>query len=155
MADVEPLRERLAAYMRAKGLKSTRQRSAIFEAFLASDVHLSLDEILALAQKEHAGLGYATVYRTMKLLVDAEVAEERQFGDGQTRFEVADVGEDHHDHLICRTCGTIFEFEDEHIEARQAEIAKQYGLRIVAHRLDLWGECRTPDDCEHRRRRGA
>lgn len=150
MADVQLLRERLATYMRGQQLKRTRQRDAIVDAFLASDVHLSLDEILALVQTALPGLGYATVYRTMKLLVDAGVAEERQFGDGQTRYEPAEVGEEHHDHLICRTCGHIFEFEDEEIEARQAKIARQHGLRIVAHRLDLWGECLDAAHCPHR-----
>ena len=150
MADVEMLADRLAAYMRSKGLKSTRQRDAIFEAFSSRSVHLSLDEILVLAQEKFPGLGYATVYRTMKLLVDAGVAEERQFGDGQTRYEAAEADEEHHDHLICRTCHHIFEFEDDAIEERQAVIAKQRGLRIVAHRLVLWGECENPSSCEHR-----
>jgi Fur family transcriptional regulator, ferric uptake regulator len=154
MADAQVLADRLSQYMRSKGLKSTRQRDAIFEAFSSADVHLSLDEILALAQERHPGLGYATVYRTMKLLVEAGVAEERQFGDGQARFEAADGGEDHHDHLICRTCGHIFEFEDHEIEARQALIAKQRGLRIVAHRLDLWGECLSASTCDYRAARG-
>lgn len=147
MGDAQMLADRLSRYMRSKGLKSTRQRDAIFEAFSSSRVHLSLDDILALAQERQPGLGYATVYRTMKLLVEAGVAEERQFGDGQTRYEAAEAGEDHHDHLICRTCGHIFEFEDDEIEARQALIAKQFGLRIVAHRLDLWGECLNASTC--------
>jgi Fur family ferric uptake transcriptional regulator len=142
------LAERLATYMRSKSLKSTRQRTAIFEAFASSDVHLSLDEILALAQRRHAGLGYATVYRTMKMLVDASVAEERQFGDGQTRYEAAESADEHHDHLICRTCGHIFEFEDEQIESRQSLIAESFGLRIVAHRLVIWGECEKGDCAE-------
>lgn len=155
MADAQMLADRLSKYMRSNGLKSTRQRDAIFEAFSSVDVHLSLDEILTLAQARHPGLGYATVYRTMKLLVEAGVAEERQFGDGQTRFEAAEGGEDHHDHLICRTCGHIFEFEDDEIETRQAIIAKQRGLRIVAHRLDLWGECLNASACEHRAARAT
>lgn len=155
MADANLLSERLAQHMRAKGLKNTRQRDAIVKAFLGSGVHLSLDEILAVAQQQMPGLGYATVYRTMKLLVEAGVAEERQFGDGQTRYEPADSDEDHHDHLICRTCGHIFEFEDEQIEARQALIAQKHGLRIVAHRLDLWGECENAATCTYRAARRA
>ena len=155
MADAKMLGDRLSQYMRSQGLKRTRQRDAIFDAFLSAEVHLSLDEILVLAQVRRPGLGYATVYRTMKLLVDAGVAEERQFGDGQTRFEAAEAAEDHHDHLICRTCGHIFEFEDEQIESRQAMIAEQHGLRIVSHRLDLWGECLSPASCEFRAVRAA
>ncbi len=149
------LRDQLALYMSKKGLKNTRQRTAILDAFLDCPGHVSLDELLVKVHERKSGVGYATVYRTMKLFVEAGVAEERQFGDGQARYEVVDLEHDHHDHLICTICGHIFEFEDDEIERRQASIAMARGLRITSHRLDLWGECQSPASCEHRARRGA
>ena len=104
---------RLRAYMQANRLKSTEQRQAILDTFLEADGHLSLDELLARVQVRKPGVGYATVYRTMKLFTDAGVAQERRFGDGQARFEPAELDDEHHDHLICDLCGHIFEFEDE------------------------------------------
>ena len=155
-AHIERMKQRLASYMEAESLKSTRQRDTIADVFFAAGVHLNLDEVLQRAQEQMPGLGYATVYRTMKLLVAAGVAEERHFGEGQTLYELADDVDDHHDHLICRTCGHIFEFEDPEIEARQALVANRHGLRIVAHRLDLWGECEAPVECAYRKsRQGA
>jgi Fur family ferric uptake transcriptional regulator len=144
------LAERLDQFVAANGLKQTQQRRAILEAFLAVEGHVSLDELLVRVQRLRPSVGYATVYRTMKLFVAAGLAHERQFGDGQARFEPVDLDHDHHDHLICRTCGHIFEFEDEEIERRQAMIAGAHGLVIVAHRLDLWGDCAAPEGCPHR-----
>jgi Fur family ferric uptake transcriptional regulator len=161
MTDARSLEDRLRDYMDKAGLKHTRQRQAIFEAFIAQDAHRSLDELLALVQGQMPGVGYATVYRTMKLLTEAGVAHERQFGDGQTRYEPARPGDDHHDHLICRDCGQIFEFEDHEIEARQARIAAAHGLHIRTHRLDIWGDCQDRAVCprfaaaQGRVRRGA
>ncbi len=155
MADERSIEARLRDHMRREGLKNTRQREVIFSTFAGLEEHVSLDELLALVQEQMPGVGYATVYRTMKLFTEAGVAHERRFGDGQTRFERAEPGDDHHDHLICRTCGNIFEFEDEEIERRQAAIANAHGLRIVSHRLDLWGECVAPETCQHRKRLGG
>ena len=85
------------SYLRRKGLKTTQQREAIVEAFLASEGHIGLEELLASARKRNPGVGLATVYRTIKLLEDAGLAHSRQFGAGHTLYEIA-VDRDHHDH---------------------------------------------------------
>ena len=146
------LRERLAAYMASQQKKSTRQRELIFDCFLTLDQHVSLQELLERVQERDAGVGYATVYRTMKLLTEAGVAEERNFGEGMARWEPADLGQDHHDHLICTTCGHIFEFEDELIETRQGEVADAHGLTIQRHRHEIYGACKQPVGCPHNTR---
>ena len=81
----------------------------------------------------------ATVYRTMKLLVEAGIAHERRFEDSLTCYERADA--EHHDHLICTACNKIIEFEDPEIEERQEAVAAKYGFRISNHRLELYGLC--------------
>ena len=78
-------------------------------------------------------------YRTLKVLVEAGLAHARDFGDGQTRYEVAS---DHHDHLICSKCGLVLEFEDDEIEVLQEKVAQRLGgFKIVQHRLELFGLC--------------
>ena len=147
----EQMKIRWETYLKSSGLKTTRQRRAIFDSFSEAEGHVSLDELLSAVQERQPSVGYATVYRTMKLFVDAHIASERQFGDGQSLYEaVLDVAE-HHDHVICNTCGKIFEFEDEEIERRQAAVARSFGLRITRHRLDLWGDCTDSATCENRK----
>lgn len=118
--------------------------------FFASDAHLSLPELLDLARQRHASVGYATVYRTMKILAECGLATEHKFAEGSVRYEVALEGE-HHDHLICITCGRIVEYEDNRIEELQEELARQHGFRVVSHRHEIYGECTTPD-CPERNR---
>ncbi len=137
--DTGELKERWLSYIQDKRLNTTSQREAIVELFLRTRDHVSIDELLAKVRKRHPKVGYATVYRTLKLLVDSGLAVERQFGDGQARFEI--VG-DHHDHLICIKCSLILEFEDDDIERLQEKIAARLGgFTVLRHRHELYGLC--------------
>jgi len=137
--DTGELKERWRTYVQDRRLNVTAQREAIVEMFLRTRDHVSIDELLTKVRKRQPRVGYATVYRTLKLLVDSGLAVERQFGDGQARYEV--VG-DHHDHLICVKCGLILEFEDEEIERLQEQIAERLGgFTVLRHRHELYGLC--------------
>ena len=137
--DTGELKERWRTYIQDRRLNVTAQREAIVEQFLRTRDHISIDELLSKVRKRQPKVGYATVYRTLKLLVDSGLAVERQFGDGQARFEV--VG-DHHDHLICIKCGLILEFEDDEIERLQDRIASRLGgFTVLRHRHELYGLC--------------
>jgi Fur family transcriptional regulator, ferric uptake regulator len=137
--DPKALKERWKTYLAEKRLNTTTQREAIVDQFLKTLDHISIDELLAKVRKRHSRVGYATVYRTLKLLVDSGLAIERHFGDGQSRYEV--VG-DHHDHLICARCGLILEFEDDEIEELQDKIAQRLGgFTVVRHRHELYALC--------------
>jgi Fur family transcriptional regulator, ferric uptake regulator len=126
------------AYLRRKRLKTTQQREAIVDAFLAAQGHVALEDLLSSARKKNPGVGLATVYRTVKLLEDAGMASSRQFGSGQTLYE--QTGH-HHDHIICKQCQFIVEFESDEIEEMQTEIARSHGFNIVQHRHELFGLC--------------
>lgn len=127
-------------YIARQGLKSTRQRDIILDAFLSSDRHLSIEELYLKLRAKYPNIGYATVYRTLKLFAESGIAREIHFGDGQTRYEHVSEGE-HHDHLVCTGCGTIIEFENESIEKLQDEVAAAHSFLIKHHKLELYGLC--------------
>lgn len=130
----------LKAYLEKTGLKSTAQRDYIAETFFKTNTHISLDELLKKVKRKNSRIGYATVYRTMKLLTECGLALARQFGDGQTRYEnLPDDG--HHDHIICIKCSKIAEFQNQKIEQLQIEAAKKLGFTVVNHKLELYGYC--------------
>lgn len=132
-------KELLRRYIEEKGLKITSQRDLITDTFLKSKTHMSLEELLYQVRRKNPRIGYATVYRTMKLLTDCGIAVERHFGDGQTRYEP--LPESHHDHLICTSCGKILEFEDKRIEKLQHEVAEERDFEVISHKLELYGLC--------------
>ena len=146
--------ERFVAFraaLKKKGLKTTSQRDDIARTFFASDRHLSIDDLYREVRNINPGVGYATVYRTMKLLKECDFAEEQHFADGHTRYENADV-EEHHDHIICDDCGSIVEFIDEALEKMQEEIANRLGFVLSHHRMELYGVCA---DCRAKRQKEA
>jgi Fur family transcriptional regulator, ferric uptake regulator len=140
-------KEIFAAHLAKHRLKRSEQREAIVDAFLRSDRHLSVDDLLRLAQKRRPDVGRTTVYRTLKLLHAAGLATELVL-QGETRFE-REYKRQHHDHFICKTCGAIFEFSSEAIERIQDEVAADLGFVIDGHRHQIFGYCR---DCVARHR---
>jgi len=136
-------KEKFFNFLSRKRLKNTNQRVVILEAFLRQKSHLSTEDFYRQLRKKHPGIGYATVHRTLKLFAECGIAAERNFGDGQMRFEVSREDE-HHDHLVCTACSRIFEFENQQIEQLQREVAQTYNFQISDHRLELYGLC---SDC--------
>lgn len=131
----------LLRHLEEQGLRWTRQREILLDAFLDADAHISVEELHDSVKKENPEIGPATVYRCMNLFVKAGVAKERRFNEGKGRFEPA-VDTEHHDHLICTNCGEIHEFEDARIEKLQEEIAADRGFTVSFHRMELYGVCR-------------
>ena len=146
--ELRDLRSRLNEYMDQKGLRSTAQRRLVTEVFFESDGHLSIEDLLLEVRIKDPKVGYATVYRTLKLLKECGLAYERHFGDGVSRYEVAHEDE-HHDHLICLDCGHIVEFENEEIERLREDLARRNGFELRRHKHELYGTCAKPS-CERR-----
>jgi len=134
------VQDQFRAYLAKHNLKVTRQRQIILGAFLSSPSHLSAEELYIRLRKKHPNIGYATVYRTMKLLAESGIAAERHFGDRQTRYE-ANTGEDHHYHLICEQCGNIVEFEDLQIDSLLQKAAAAHCYTMSHRRLEIYGLC--------------
>lgn len=131
---------RLEAHLARAGLKRSRPRDAVVDAFLATPGHVSVEEMTAILRTRGSAVAYSTVYRTMKLLAECGLAAPHEFGDGQTRYERAQ-GRTHHDHLICTECGAILEFEDEEIERLQHAVARRHGFEVASHKTELYGCC--------------
>jgi Fur family ferric uptake transcriptional regulator len=128
------------AFAAKRGLRSTSQRDIILDIFLSTHEHLSVEDLYLKVKASHPGIGQATVYRTLKLFIEAGLAREMALPDGKTRYE-SQLACEHHDHLICIRCNRIIEFEDETIERLQQEIAKRHGFVLTNHKMRLCGIC--------------
>jgi Fur family transcriptional regulator, iron response regulator len=69
-------RDDIAALLRAAGVTPTHQRIEIAHALLEERQHLSADQILARVNARHAETSKATVYNTLKLLVEKKLIRE-------------------------------------------------------------------------------
>ena len=125
--------------IRSAGLKVTHARKRILEVLETSKKsHLSADDINKILIKTKDEVGVATVYRVLNQFVDAGICIKHNFDSGQAVFELTPAH--HHDHMVCVKTGKVIEFEDDLIERRQDELAKQNGYKIVDHSLVLFVE---------------
>ena len=142
----EQAQQQLASYLARNGLKQTRQREAILDAFLTTSGHVTSEELYEQVHSDHPEIGSATIYRSMKLFCDAGIANSHHFRDGVTLYEPRGK---HHDHLVCLDCGEVLEFHNELIEREQDRLADERGFRLEKHRHILYGRC-TQTDCPRR-----
>ena len=142
-------RERFAQFVKEKGLRHTSQRMEIVDTFLATERHLSVQELHDLVRRKNKDIGYATVSRTIKLMAEAGICRQVDFGDGMQRFEHK-YGHEHHDHLICTGCGAFVEIYSEALERLQEELVGEHGYVQQHHKLDIFGVC---PKCQTRRPR--
>lgn len=138
---VRERQRRFEQALRERGLKSTSQRDDIARVFFAAEGHLSIEELYTAVKRINPRVGYATVYRTLKLLKETGLAAERRFEDGQARYEPAEEEAQPHDHIICERCGKIVEFASQELERLQERIARFLGFVVGRHRMELYGVC--------------
>ena len=131
-------------YLISKNLKHSRPRLEIVNAFIKADTHLTAEELHQLVKKKHPKIGFATVYRTLKLMTESGLCKELNFerAGGRMRYELI-KGQEHHDHLICTHCNSVVEVFDPEIEKLQDRLFKSHGFYPRSHRLELYGICRS------------
>jgi Fur family ferric uptake transcriptional regulator len=129
-------------YIREKGLRNTRQREEIVDAFFSSEKHITVEELFAAIRMKNPSIGYATVHRNLSLLCECDLAEEIKIGNQKTRYEPK-FGQKHHDHLICLKCGRFIEVNDNKIEKLQDKLAEANGFIPLRHKLEIYGTCKN------------
>lgn len=136
--------------LKSSGLKATLPRIKILEVFQTSAVrHLTAEDVYKTLLAEHSDIGLATVYRVLMQFEQAGILSRNHFESGKSVFELNEG--QHHDHLVCLSCGRVEEFFDPEIERRQRAVAEARGFELQDHSLALYARC-VKADCPHRSR---
>jgi Fur family ferric uptake transcriptional regulator len=122
-------------------LRPTRQRLAVQEALGSFDDFRSAQEIHELLGHRGAGVGLATVYRTLQLLADQGEVDVMRSEEGEAIYRRC--SDTHHHHLVCRSCGATVEVEGPAFEQWTSTVATRHGFSDVSHKLELFGTCST------------
>lgn len=130
------------ANLRPVGGKRSSKRDRILSIFLHQKSHLSADELCDLVRAEDAGIGRATVYRTLQWMVNAGLARKVDFGEGRSRFEPS-YRHPRHFHLVCETCHQSSEFLSSDIESFIEEVAEARGFSPARTVLQVYGTCES------------
>ncbi len=137
-------------YIRNNGMLHSSQREQILDIFLKAERHPTINDLYDLVRKKNPKIGLATVYRTMKVICDAGLARETDFGGNIRRFEHK-YKHQHHDHLVCLKCGGITEVISPAIEKLQENLARKHRFKALRHRMEIFGLCKT---CKSKKTQG-
>ena len=138
--------EVLRGELRERELPFTHQREAIAQVLFQSTRHMSADDVAAALRSRGQHAGKATVYRTLALLVELGLATEHDFDEGFKRYE-AQVGAEHHDHLICTACGKVIMFQHPELDRLVAEVASRHGFEEITRQVKVFGTCGETEAC--------
>ncbi|DAB31378.1 MAG TPA: transcriptional repressor [Sulfurospirillum sp. UBA11407] len=135
--------------LKHNNLKFTKQREVVLKTLYNNDEHFTPESLYLLIKETYPELnvGIATVYRTLNLLEESSIVTSISFGSAGKKYELAN--KPHHDHLICKCCGLIVEFENGDIETKQEEIASKNGFKLTSHLMQLYGIC---ENCQKSRK---
>ena len=142
--------ERFEEYLQSRDMRMTKPRRLLLDHVFSRHEHFDAETLID--QLPSSGKeGYVarpTVYRTLKEFVKAGLLREFQL-DGRAVYE-HDYGYPQHDHLYCKECHKLIEFQsDELLELREA-VARENQFRVTGHRFIITGVC---EDCRMSRRR--
>lgn len=131
------------------GCKMTTSREIIIKVLSKHKEHPSAEEIYMEVHKQNPSVGLTTIYRTLELLVEKGLIYKFDFGDGRSRYELAENAEntEHHHHLICTKCNMVINYTDfvdkeiELLKMTEAQLEKRYNFKITNHLIQFYGLC--------------
>lgn len=137
--------DKINRQLTANGYKLTTQREIILRVLLENEKdHLSAEDVFMLVKAKYPEIGLATVYRTLELLAELHIVAKMNFGDGVARFDLRDEEHEHmHHHLICHSCGSLKEIKDDWLLEIEERIEREYGFKVLDHRLDFTGNYKS------------
>ena len=128
----------IMAILEDRGYRSTGPRRDVIHALEGKRDSFSAAQIC----DELPGVGRATVYRTVKLLLEAGVICKLTMPNGEPTYALARI--EHHHHTICLGCGTVGDFRDATIERMMRAVGNEISGEIVGHRMEFYITCQ---DC--------
>jgi len=133
--------QELKRVLREHELKATNQRIALLKLLNGTQDHLDAEEIYLQLLKKEKNVSRATVYRSLEALVEQGLVSKLDFGDGRMRFERSEGDDEHHDHLICVSCGKVIEFFNLEMEAQQLAVCEEHDFTPSSHTMHIFGTC--------------
>jgi Fur family ferric uptake transcriptional regulator len=133
-------RRLFSEFLKRRGLKTTRERTALFDEIFSTHRHFDADDLVMRMRQHEKKISRATIYRTLELLHECGLVGRVRLNEEKYRYERLRKGE-HHDHLVCTGCGKVIEFIDAAIERRQDAVCRGYDFVATSHSHQIWGLC--------------
>ncbi|MGB8650091.1 MAG: transcriptional repressor [Mycobacteriales bacterium] len=122
----------------AEDVRLTPQRRAVLDVITGAADHPTAADVLERVREVVPGVGPATVYRTLSLLVESGQVAEVQLGNGAARY---DRSTHHHDHLVCDDCGRVEDVSAPLQRGALDAVAAASSFSVTSYDLRIHGRC--------------
>ncbi len=134
------------SFLRQRHLKCTTERVAILRAVQKFGRPFEAEELLLALRESEERISKATIYRTLKHLLDAGLIQQVHFGGGkQAHYDFINPA-DAHDHLLDVETGKIIPFSSDLVVKLRAHIAKKMGFMAISHRFQIMARKKGGED---------
>jgi Fur family ferric uptake transcriptional regulator len=134
-------RDAMLATLRAQGRRITPQRQLVLDVIETSGEHLDAEAVYQRAHEHDPRISLATVYRTLAVLKDMGLVEQRYLSRNHAREHYEPLGAPEHYHFTCRACGQAVEFQSRHVQRMRDEVARMLGAEVAQACVCLEGYC--------------
>lgn len=135
------IRQRLDEFIRRKGLRRTNQREQIVNVVFSRDEHFTAEELFDRVRKVDTETSRATVYRTLGLLVEADLLRQIDLGENQVTYDPNFLNKPSHNHLVCIDCGKVVEFEDGNVDVQTDCVTRRLGFKMIRQSIKIEANC--------------
>ena len=134
---VNALAEQLLETLEEQGYRSTSPRRAVAQVIANQDKHFTAEDL----REQLPTLGRATIFRSLKLLVETGVLCRVLLEDGDLHYQLSHRG--HHHHLLCVECGSSQDLLRCDIQELLQKTSASHGFELSGHWLEVYGRCRS------------
>jgi Fur family ferric uptake transcriptional regulator len=117
----------------------TTQRRLLLELIRDVEGHIDAKELYQRARARDESIGWATVYRSLNLFKELGLVDERRLGKVRCYYEIKQSPE--HQHLLCRGCGKVIEFQNPYFNKLIKAVQREHGFHVTKAELYLEGYC--------------
>jgi Fur family ferric uptake transcriptional regulator len=128
-------------FLLSRSLKLTKEREVVLDEVVRRRGHFDPEELHYALREVGSKVSRASIYRTIPLLQEAGIIEQVENTDKHAHYELV-LGKEHHDHMLCTSCGKVIEFMSSEIESLQDRLCKEHGFSGIAHTLEIRGFCK-------------
>lgn len=130
----------LTEVFKEKKLKLTPQRIAVYKYLKSTKEHPSAETIYKALQPEYPTMSLATVYKALKTLVEVDLVQELNVGEGNFRY---DGNTCTHSHIQCLNCGRVDDIEGFCFSNLNSEIQKHTDYEVMSNQVYFYGLCKN------------
>ncbi|MEG2918498.1 MAG: Fur family transcriptional regulator [Clostridium sp.] len=121
-----------------KKLKLTPQRIAVYNYLKSTTEHPSAETIHKAIKADYPTMSLATVYKTLKVLVEVNLIQELNVGEGNFRYDGSSYP---HPHINCMCCSKVDDLEGVNFNHLNNSVKDDTNYDIISNKVYFYGIC--------------